>query len=302
MKKITAIILILILALGLFTGCTQAEKEGAIKVTDMTNREITLDAPATRIVALMPADCEILYAIGAGDTLVGRGEYCNYPTEINDVPAVQSGNETNIEQIIALDPDIIIMSKMGQTVEQVEALSNAGIEVFVSDAQDIAGVYTAIQLIGQLTDKNENAAKVIGEMKAAFDEIKTNAAAKTQNKSIYFEASPLEWGLWTTGQNTFMHEIAEMLGLKNIFEDVSGWAEVSAEQVIVRNPDYIVTTTMYYGSGPLPEDEIKSRSGWEGISAIVNNNVFNAISDEMTIPSVRLVNGAKALYNFVYGE
>ncbi len=303
MKKITAIVLAITLTLALFAGCAAEQtKDGALKVTDMTGREITLDSPAKRIVALMPADCEILYALGAGDTLVGRGEYCNYPAEISDVPAVQSGNETNIEQIIALDPDVIIMSKMGQTVEQVEALENAGIEVFVSDSQAIADIYTTIELLGKLTGKEAKAAETVAEMRAAFDKIKTDAAAKSQNKTIYFETSPLEWGLWTAGKGTFMQEIADMLCVKNIFEDVSGWAEVSAEQVISRNPDYIITTAMYFGSGPLPDEEVKGRSGWGGISAIANNGVFNANSDELTIPSVRLVDGAQSLYNFIYGE
>ena len=303
MKRITAIILATILALTLFAGCTtEQEKSGALKLTDMTGREVVLDKPAERIVALMPADCEILYALGAGDTLVGRGEYCNYPAEISGVPAVQSGNETNIEQIIALDPDVIIMSKMGQTVEQVEALSNAGIEVFVSDAQSIADIYTTIELIGKLTGKDAKATEIANDMKAAFDKIKTDSAAKAQNKTIYFETSPLEWGLWTAGKGTFMQEIADMLCVKNIFDDVNGWAEVSAEQVISRNPDYIITTAMYFGSGPLPDEEVKGRTGWGGISAVANNGVFNANSDELTIPSVRLVDGAQSLYNFIYGE
>ena len=303
MKKITALLLALSLITAFFTGCyAEGNTEGALVVTDMTGRKVTLDGPAERIVALMPADCEILYSLGAESALVGRGEYCTYPAEITDVPAVQSGNETNIEQIIALDPDIIIMSKMGQTVEQVNALSNAGIAVFVSDAQSIADIYTTIEILGKITAKEEKATEIIADIKASFDKIKTDAAAKSQNKSIYFETSPLEWGLWTAGQNTFMQEICDMLCLKNIFDDVSGWAEVSAEQVIARNPDYIITTTMYFGEGPLPVDEVKSRKGWDVISAVANDGVFNANSDELTIPSVRLVAGAQSLYNFIYGE
>lgn len=303
MKKITALILALIVAATLFSGCgSEKSGEGSLTVTDMTGRKVTLDGPAERIVALMPADCEILYSLGAESTLVGRGEYCNYPADISKVPAVQSGNETNIEQIIALDPDVIIMSKMGQTVEQVNALSNAGIEVFVSDAQSIADIYTTIDILGKITGKEDKAVEIISDMKSSFEKIKTDSAAKSQNKTIYFETSPLEWGLWTAGKNTFMQEICDMLCVKNIFDDVSGWAEVSAEQVISRNPDYIITTAMYFGDGPLPVDEVKSRKGWNVISAIANNGVFNANSDELTIPSVRLVDGARSLYNFIYGE
>ena len=88
----------------------------------MTGRKITLDKPAEKIVVLSAADCEILYAIGAGDKLVGRGEYCDYPEEVNSIPSVESGMETNIEQIIALNPQVVIMSKMAQSKEHAETL------------------------------------------------------------------------------------------------------------------------------------------------------------------------------------
>lgn len=227
-----------------------------VTLTDMTGRKITLDAPAERVVALTAADCEILYALGAGDLLVGRGEYCDYPAEVLDVPSVQSGYETNIEQIIALEPQVLLMSTMAQTEEQVQQLEAAGIHVVVSDAQDIEGTYTAINMIGTLTGKQAEAASIVESMQKTFDEIKANAGDGT--KTVYFEVSPLQYGLWTAGSGTFMDEIANMLGLTNCFADVTGWGEISEEQVLERNPDYIVTISMYYGEGPTPEEEILS--------------------------------------------
>ena len=274
--------------------------ETAVTLTDMTGREITLDAPAERIVALTASDCEILYALGAGDLLVGRGEYCDYPAEVLDVPSVQSGYETNIEQIIALEPQVLIMSTMAQTEEQVQQLENAGIRVVVSDAQDIDGVYTAINMIGTLTGKQDEAASVVESMQKTFDEIKANAGDGT--KTVYFEVSPLEYGLWTAGANTFMDEIATMMGLKNCFSDVEGWAEISEEQVLARNPDYIVTISMYYGEGPTPVEEIASRAGWENVTAVKDGKILNLQNNELSRPAPRLAEGAKALYDFVYGE
>ena len=113
--------------------------------------------------------------------------------------------------------------------------------------------------------------------------------------------SPLEFGLWTAGSGTFMDEIAAMLGLENIFADVEGWAEVSEEQVIARNPDYIFTVGMYFGEGPEPDEEIVSRSGWENVSAVKDGRVFMANADELSRPGPRLADGAKALYGDVYG-
>ena len=266
----------------------------------MTGREITLDEPATRIVALTPSDCEILYAIGAGDLLVGRGKYCDYPAEVLDIPAVESGSDTNIEQIVELQPQVLIMSTMSQTDEQVQQLEAAGIHVVVSDAQDIDGVYTAINMIGELVGKQDEAASVVESMQKTFDEIKANAGDGT--KTIYFEVSPLEYGLWTAGTGTFMDEIANMMGLKNCFSDVEGWAGISEEQVLERNPDYILTISMYYGEGPTPEEEIASRAGWENVTAVKNGKILNLQNNELSRPAPRLAEGAKALYDFVYGE
>ncbi|HMM31581.1 MAG TPA: ABC transporter substrate-binding protein, partial [Clostridia bacterium] len=108
-------------------------------------------------------------------------------------------------------------------------------------------------------------------------------------------------GLWTAGKGTFMDEIATMLGLKNAFADVTGWGEVSEEQVIERDPDYIVTVAMYFGEGYTPVEEILSRKGWENMQAIKNDAVYNANSNEISFPGPRLVNAAEALYTFVYG-
>ena len=286
----------LLLLLALLAGCAAAESNG-VSLTDMANRAITLDAPATRIVALTASDCEILYALGAGDTLVGRGEYCDYPDAVLDVPVVNSGAETNLEQILSLRPQVVLMATMSQTKEQVAALENAGITVVVSNAQDIQGVYTAITMIGALVGKNDEANALVSQMQTAFDGI--SAKAESAGKTVYFEVSPLQYGLWTAGQGTFMDELATLCGLTNAFGDLTGWAEISAEQVLERNPDYIITVSMYYGEGPTPVEEIKSRDGWQSLKAVVNNDVFNAGYNEITRPGPRLMQAAEELYSFV---
>ena len=280
---------------------TPAEESG-VTVTDMTGREVTLDSPAERIVALTPSDCEIIYALGAGDKLVGRGKYCDYPAEVLDVPVVQSGADTNIEEILALEPQVLVMSTMAQTEEQVQQLEDAGVKVVVSDAQDINGVYEAIRLIGKLLGKNDEAETVCANMQATFEAVSSQVAADGEEKTVYFEVSPLEYGLWTAGSHTFMDEIAQMLGLKNAFADVEGWASISEEQVLERNPDYIVTITMYYGEGPTPEEEIASRPGWENVTAVKNGKILNLQNNELSRPAPRLADGAQAMYDFVYGE
>lgn len=296
MRKILSILVVLMLLSILPAGCGLAEGNG-VAVNDMTGRSVTLDAPATRVVALTAADCEILYALGAGDTLVGRGEYCDYPEEVQSVPAVQSGTETNLEQIIALKPQVLLMNTMAQTEDQVNQLEAAGIRVVVSEATNIEGVYTAISMIGALTGKTNEANALNDSMRTSFADLTAKAAGN--GKSVYFEVSPLQYGLWTAGKGTFMDEVATMLGLTNCFADVDGWAQISEEQVLQRNPDYIVTITMYTGEGPTPVDEILARDGWKDVTAVKNGDVLDLPNNELTRPGPRLADGAKMLNDFV---
>lgn len=278
-----------------------AEPQTGVTITDMAGRTVTLDEAATRVVALSAADCEILFAVGAGDTLVGRGEYCDYPAEVLDVPSVQSGYETNIEQILALEPQVLLMSTMAQSEEQIKALEDAGVRVVVSDAQDIEGIYTSVSMIGALMGREAEAAQVVAEMKSCLDELAA-AAQGESGKTVYFEVSPLQYGLWAAGHGTFMNEVAELIGLKNIFDDVDGWGEVSEEQVIERDPDCIVTIGMYFGEGPTPEEEIASRTGWENVSAVRSGCILNMQNNELSRPTPRVAEGAKLLFDFVYGD
>ena len=289
----------LFLCMALLCACVPALAEGGLAVTDMTGREITLEAPASKIVALTASDVEILYALGAGDLLVGRGVYCDWPAEVLEKPVVKSGAETNLEEILALEPDAVIMATMAQTKDQVEALESAGVKVVVSDAQNLEGVYTAIALIGAVTGKNAEAEALVKEMQDTFAEIK--AKAENTGKTVYFEVSPLQWGLWAAGSGTFMDELAAICGLTNAFAEVEGWGEVSEEQVLEKDPDYIVTTSMYWGEGPTPVEEIAGRAGWDQLKAVRNGQIFNADSNAITRPGPRLMDAVKALFDFVNG-
>lgn len=294
MSQKTVSLFLAVLMLFAFCGFSAAE---GVTVTDMYGRMASFDAPVTRVVALTAADCEILCALGCEDALVGVGAYCDFPASILSLPVVNSGAETNIEEIIALAPEAVLMSDMAQSEAQEKALEDAGIRTIVSNADDIAGVYAAISMIGTLMGKTAEADALIDSMQETFDSVAASSA--DTGKTVYFEVSPLEWGLWTAGSGTFMDELAGMCGLTNVFADVEGWAAISEEQVIERNPDYIVTISMYYGEGPTPVDEILHRPGWENISAIANGAVLNADSNEISRPGPRLALAAEQLSAFV---
>jgi iron complex transport system substrate-binding protein len=303
-KRIIALILALAAAAALAACAPRTGSpsgKALLTVTDMRGREVSFDKTVERVVALTAADCEILFALGAGDLVVGRGEYCDYPAEVLSLPSVESGSDTNVEQIIALKPDVVIMSSMAQTKEQISALENAGFKVVVTEAPDIAAVYDAIRLLGAVVGKEKEAAGLIDSMRATFDAV-TAKVPSGSGKTVYFEVSPLQYGLYTAGSGTFMDELAAMLGMKNVFGDLQGWQQVSEEQVIERNPDFIVTTTMSFeGSIPAVE-EVLSRKGWDGITAIKNRNVYNADSNAITRPGPRLADAVSELYNFFYGN
>ncbi len=294
--RLVRFLLPLALCLALALSLASAETATGVLVTDMMGREIALDAPATRVVALTAADCEIVCALGGEDTLVGRGEYCDWPASILDLPSVQSGYETDIEAIIALQPQVVVMASMAQTPEQVQMLEDAGIRVAVSEAADIEGVFTSIRLIGALIGRDAEAEALTEQMRGTFEEIAEQAG--DTGRTVYFEVSPLQWGLWTAGRGTFMDELAAMCGLTNIFGDLEGWAEVDQESVIARNPDLIVTITMYFGEGPTPEEEIMSRPGWETVTAVRSGAILNADSNELSRPGPRLMNAARTLFDF----
>lgn len=305
-KKLITYVLLLCLLSTIFTnGCgqqKQAETKGKINFTDMVGNEVNLNEPAKKIVVLTAGDCEILYAIGAGDLIVGRGEYCNYPEEASKVKSVSSGSETNLEEIIALEPDAVIMSKMDQTQEQVDALKKAGITTIMTNGQTIEDTYKCIEICGKVCGKETESSNLISKMKKEFEDIKNSVPSDKKGKTIYYEVSPLEYGLWAAGKGSFMDEIAEMLGLTNIFSDINSWAEVSEEQVLQRNPELIVTSTMYYGDGPSPSEEILTRKAWADVNAIKNKAIYNVDSDSISRPGPRLVEAAKALKEFAYGK
>lgn len=288
----------LLLALAMLLSMSALAE--SVTLTDMTGREIVLDVPVTRIVVLQPSDAEILCALGAQDTIVGRGTYVDYPEAMLDVPVVASGANTNIEEILALNPQAVVMTTMSQTEEQVAALEQAGVKVVVSDAQDIAGVYTAITLLGQLVNKNDEAAALIADMQAAFAEVgEKAAAANVAGKTVYFEISPLPYGIWSAGQGTFMDELATLCGVTNVFHDQNGWFSASEEQVIAANPDYIITTTNYEVNGMDGVTEICSRAGWEDVTAVKKGHVVVGDNNAMTRPGPRLVEAAQFLLNLV---
>lgn len=301
MNKTRKTVSMLLCLLFVCTAVSASFSAESVSVTDMFGRVITLEKPAERVVVLTAGECEIIYALGGGDKVVARGEYCDHPAEAADAALVRSGYNTNVEEIIAFSPDLVITNGMDQSKEIIDSLEIAGLKVLESVNSDIESVYTSIRNIGVMLGLDENAESLIASMQSRFAAVSADKDALS-GKTVYFEVSPLEWGLWTAGKGTFMDEAASLVGLTNAFADVDGWAAVSEEQVLERNPDYIVTITMYYGEGPTPEEEIAARPGWGSVTAVKNGAILNLWDNELSRPSPRLCDGCEMLHDFAAGR
>lgn len=308
-KRFGVVLTILILFLGACSNPSDSaeeeiesaeegsQQEAALTITDQTGKEITIEEPVEEIVATLPSEAEILFALGAGDKIVARGQYVDYPAEETaDIPVISTYDEANAEEVVALDPDVILLS-VGSDEDYVRQLEDAGIAVVQFDADSIEDVYSSIELMGQLVDRQEEADSLIEEMKAAFAQIEEETK-DFDPQSVYYEISPLEYGLWTAGDGTFMNEIGNLMNLENVFADVDEWAEISEEQVIERAPEWIITTTSEEGA----VEEIMNRTGWDQIPAVQKGQVIEADDSEFTRPGPRLMDAARDLYDQIYGS
>ncbi len=320
MKK--RIILSVILALIiLVAGCSKPQQQNSgIVDPDSKGGEVTIDmnteneAPMNqeddrkpgetdenpeRIVSLAPSGTEILYALNAGDKIIAVSEYCNYPEDTASKTKLPTGEKLDMENLISLKPDLVIAAYMSAMEDQFRQLEESGIKVLVTEANNLSETYEAIETIGRTIGRESEAETLVRNMKDGFDKIIKEIEGKP-SPTVYVEVSPLEWGLWTCGKNTFIQELIDIVGAKNIFEDVEGWAEVSEEQVISRNPDFILTTASPLTGIDDPVGEISSRANWTGLDAVKNSRIVMLDSDMITRPGPRLLDAAQELVKILY--
>ena len=177
-----------------FVSCSTVYKKAElVDITDATGTVISFDKPPEKIISLLPASTEILFALGLGDKIIAVSEYCDYPKEAKQKKTLKTGEYANIEELITLKPDVIFMGKMAQTEEMVNQLRQSGFKVVILYASTIDETYDDIRLIGKVTKSDAKAEEIINSMKISFDEIK-NAVKNETPKKVYIEISPLEFG------------------------------------------------------------------------------------------------------------
>lgn len=293
MKRMLSLLMTVMLLLAI-TGCGAGSPGERVRIMDSRGVEVIFDSVPRSIVSLSPANTEILYALDAGDQITAVSDYCNYPEDTGNKHRLPTGEKLNIEALISLNPDVVFLSQMGAMEDQLGQLEDAGIKVVVTEANSLDETYEIIRIIGQAIGKSKEADKLVSSMQESFEDLKEEARGISQ-KSVYVEVSPLQYGLWSCGQETFVQELLDIIGAKNIFDDTTGWSAVSEEQVIERNPDIIITTASPLTGIEDPVGDITGRANWAEINAVKKGQVYMLDGDMLSRPGPRLTEAAREL-------
>ena len=297
MKKILA--LIMTLSIFVLSGCSSQTDR---MVTDREGTEVNIPTKIEKIISTAPSNTEVLMALGLGDKLVAIDKYSTDIEGINtELPQIDFLNP-DAETIIGLEPDIVIASghnKTGSVEDPFKAISEAGIPVvYIPSSDSIDGIYKDIEFIADVVNERSKGKEIVDDMKAQVEEIKAIGDTITDKKSVYFEISPAPY-LSSFGKSTFLNEMIEIIGAKNIFENEEGWISPTAEAIIDANPDVIITNAGYMEN---PTEEIKSRDAWENINAIKNNEVYLVDQNVSSRPSQNVIKALEQMAKAVYPE
>jgi len=268
-------------------------------VTDDFGRNVTLRGVPARIISLSPSNTEILFAIGAGDRVVGVTEYCNYPPAAKTRPRVGGVSTVSIEKVVALNPDIVIGCSLNgkDTFERLEEL---GIPVLGLNPKNISGILADIELVGRVTGEESNATNLVTAMKSRLDAIRAKARAMSQQAgapTVFYDIG----GFYTAGNGTFVNEIIETAGGRNIAADKTGYFQMSIEELIAKNPQVIICDR---GMGSMSKayEEIMSDDRLKIVDAVRNNRVYLIDGDIIDRPGPRIVNATETVYGYLYSQ
>ena len=230
----------------LLTACggPQPHTSTTDTVVDDYGRTVVVPAQPRRVVSLSPAVTEIMYALGAGNLLVGRTDFCAYPPEAETIPSIGGISNLNIEKILSLDPDLVISGSMvGKKVtEQMDQMGTPMVCVIEKPRFD--AIYDNIATIGRLVGR-EHEANSLNELLRkrvdvlVTDSFDTDTHTNAVTPKVYYVVGFGPAGNFTAGGNTFINDIIRMAGGRNIAEDVEGWS-YSLEALVKEDPDYII--------------------------------------------------------------
>lgn len=267
-------------------GC-QSETEQAGDLVDHTGKPITLNGPARRIVSLWPGFTELLFSIGAGDRVVGRTRWGDYPPAALEVPSVGDGLDPNVEAIAALRPDLVVFyasASNDRALMQLDALGIASVSVRSDRLSEFA---EAARFIAKLTDTEVVADSLVRDLERQLDSLRATRPAEPLPRAVLitWDNPPI-----IIGGASFLSEITSLAGARNVFADIDRpSATVAIETIAERNPDVVLLTS----ESGIPD--WANRPEWKAVPAVRDVRFIVLSESEFGRPSFRAPNAIRWL-------
>ena len=279
----------LLLALA---ACAPPERPAGAEVDDFGDT-IRVDPPARRIVSLIPATTEILFAIGAGDRLVGRTHWDRYPDSARLVPDLGDGLRPNVEAVLAARPDLVVLYASGDNRAAAARLRDAGVRTLAVKVDSIAEFRRVALLLGRLVGDSARGGAVVDSVDATMARVR--AATRALPRPTVFIRS-WKTPLLTIGGGSFMTELLDIAGARNVYAELPGPSpQVSLEDVVRRDPDLVLAS-------PEARADILGDPAWQGLRAVREGRVLAFDYELVARPSVRLGEAAVALATLLHPE
>jgi iron complex transport system substrate-binding protein len=292
------LLLVALLAAVLLPSCQKHSRQDpavAITRTDDIGHTVSLSRAPQRIVSLAPSLTETLFALGLDSSLVGVTDYCDYPPAAKSKPKIGGIMNPNIERILALQPDLVLMSGSGNMRSDYDKLTSSGIKVFVSNPRTIEGVLKSIGDLGFLTFKSELADSMVRRLQLHKDEVVRRASASPRMTVLMLlSLNPIV----AIGPGTFLDEIIGLANGENIARSATtAYPLLSREEILRRRPDIIIATNDIVHS---PGDILTSYPEWKTLPAILRNHVTIVDASIVSRPGPRIVDGLEAVANAIH--
>ncbi|HEX6058214.1 MAG TPA: helical backbone metal receptor [Gemmatimonadaceae bacterium] len=276
----------LVAALVLALGACAPPERGADAAVDDFGDTIRVVPAARRIVSLNPATTEILFALGAGDRLVGRTRWDRYPDAALAVPDLGDGIRPNVEAVLAARPDLVVLYASDDNRAAAQRLRAAGVRTVAVKVDSVAEFRRVARLLGRLAGDSLRGEAVVDSVDATLARVR--AATRGLERPTVFIRS---WKapLLTIGGGSFMTELLDVAGARNVYAELPGPSpHVSLEDVVRRDPDVVLAS-------PEGRDDILADPAWRGVRAVREGRVLAFDYELVARPSVRLGEAAVAL-------
>lgn len=277
--------------------------EATIEVIDGRGKTITLAGHAQKIVSLAPSNTEILFAIGAGNQIIGRDAFSDYPPEALQVKDTGGDfGKLDSEVVVTLQPDLILAASLTPP-EHIQALETLGLTVFMlENPTDLDGLYVNLLTVATLTGHQEQARTLIESLKQRVAAIEEKTVSIVTRPLVFYEIDGTDPNApWTIGPGTFIDKLISMAGGNNLGSVLENeWAQISIEALITYDPEIILLGDAYWGG--VTVESVAARSGWENLTAVKNGRVYPFDDNLVSRPGPRLVAGLEALTAFLHPE